>query len=110
MAEKFAKKGWHFAQKQDNKSLNASGTRSYSTYLSNPSISLITGGTSHLPSHLQTLQKEVLEFVHEEIFPLEEKLLEHQRSADRWIPHQKMENLKVNLSLQVPPNVLHLFQ
>lgn len=100
MAEKFAKKGWHFAQKQDGKSsLNPSGTRAYSTsapQTSSPSITLITGGTTDFPPRLQALQKEITEFLKEEIYPIEEELMEHQRSQERWIPHQKLEQLKVS--------------
>ena len=102
MAEKFAKKGWHFAQKQDSKSTSFNkppGTRAYSTsapQTSSPSITLITGGIADFPPRLQALQKEITDFLKEELYPIEEELMEHQRSSERWIPHQKMERLKVS--------------
>ncbi len=110
MAEKFADKGWAFAQKQDNTPTripkppgartfstlapqNATPHRNHST--SAPSIELITGPPSTFPPRLQQLYKEVREFIREEVLPIEEELFEHQQSTERWTPHSKMEALKV---------------
>ena len=101
MAERFADKGWEFAQAQDkwaSQIFKPSGTRNYSTSApqnSAPSISLITGPRSNFPPRLQKLYTEVGEFLTEEVLPIEEELFEHQRSDERWTPHRKMEELKV---------------
>ncbi len=113
MAEKFANQGWAFAQRQDNtlsRIPKSPGRRHFSTSAPQnatsrhfsttaPSIDLITGVVSNFPPRLQQLYREVREFVSEEVLPIERELLEHQSSTERWTPHPKMEQLKVQFGI-----------
>ena len=99
MAEKFANKGWHFAQKQQRSagSHPPSGRRAYSTDVrqGGAHISLVTSDVSSFPPHLRELQERIQSFVEEHVLPLEDTFCEHQSSPDRWTPLPVVEDLKV---------------
>lgn len=100
MAEDFANKGWHFAQKQQSKSShshNPSGSRAYSTsaHQRDIPISLLMSDVASFPLRLRELRERLLSFMEEHVFPLEATFWEHQTSRHRWTPLPVMEELKV---------------
>lgn len=116
MAEEFAQKGWGFAQKQSSSSSSPSGQRrSYSTCsragipppstrgFSNHANSegagdvtaLITGAVDNFPSRLRDTRTRLLNFMEEEVYPAERRLMDHQVTQDRWKPHPLVEEMKV---------------
>ena len=106
MAENFANKGWHFAQKQQSRgshSSNPSGSRAYSTsaHQRDIPISLLMSDIASFPLHLQELRERLLSFMEEHVFPLEATFWEHQTSQHRWTPLPVMEELKVVLHWRI---------
>ena len=100
MAENFANKGWHFAQKQQSRGSrhsNPSGSRAYSTstHQRDIPISLLMCDIASFPLHLRELRERLLSFMEEHVFPLEATFWEHQTSRHRWTPLPVMEELKV---------------
>ena len=123
MAEDFAKKGWHFAQKQQARSTpvgrgGTGGVRHYSTFTggfpgtkkptnctlknwySNRAtgdslVGLMTGDTESFPPHLREVRKKLTQFMEEHVLPNEKAVLDHQLSSERWTPLPLIEELKV---------------
>ena len=121
MGEDFAKKGWEFAERQDQHSHSfPSGQtpqrRSYSTLL--PSMApplirtrglanqtaaeeagsisaLMMSDADNFPARLKEVRERLLDFMEREVYPAERKLMDHQMSPDRWTPHPLVEDLKV---------------
>ena len=116
MAEDFANKGWHFAQKQQSKSShsrNPSGSRAYSTsaHQRDIPISLLMSDVASFPLRLQELRERLLSFMEEHVFPLEATFWEHQTSQQQWTPLRVMEELKVwRINLTSQTLFIHLFQ
>ena len=50
---------------------------------------------SALSERVQKMHKEITEFLHENIYPVEPTLSEHQNSADKWTHHPVIDSLKV---------------
>ena len=93
MAEKFAVKGWHLAQKQGG--VWQQQRRHYSTGASRSSVpvELLTGGV--LPPRLAELKERLAGFMADHVFPVESQLEAHQSSAQRWTVSPIIEDLKV---------------
>ncbi|XP_071945026.1 acyl-CoA dehydrogenase family member 10-like [Antedon mediterranea] len=110
LAEHMASIGWSFAEK-GNKSTGTTGSppkplgasRSYSTFFqprrsfsthteSNPGILPVS--IDGLPKNVQNLHKKVKEFIDLNILPIEQELIAHQMSDQRWTPHPLIEQLK----------------
>ena len=93
MAEKFAVKGWHLAQKQGG--VSQQQRRHYSTGASRSSVpvELLTGGV--LPPRLAELKERLAGFMADHVFPVESQLEAHQSSAQRWTVSPIIEELKV---------------
>lgn len=127
MAEDFAKKGWHFAQKQQARGASVGpggtgGVRHYSTFTggfpgtkkttnselknwysngatSDSLMALMTGDAGSFPPHLQEVRQKLTEFMEEYVFPNEKTVLDHQLSSERWTPLPLVEELKVRMTL-----------
>ena len=125
MAEDFAKKGWHFAQRQQARGLSHSPSpspRHYSTlsatgealgrlqvnqmkmahangYSCGASegslMALMTGDTASFPPRLREMRESLAKFTRDHILSNERAVLDHQLSGDRWTPLPLMEQLKV---------------
>ena len=123
MAENFAKKGWHFAQKHQaqgtSHTVRPANTRSYSTFTRVPPhpsktanhsprncysstastkdslMGLMTGDVESFPPLLSELREKLAEFMRDHVFPNEKAVLDHQLSSDRWTPLPLIEELKV---------------
>ena len=128
MAEDFAKKGWQFAQRQQQSTGHsprpATTPRQFSTIaaplpsqstvnrsrLANtysyscgandgPLMALITGDAASFPPRLRELRKSLVDFIGEHIVPNERAVLDHQLSGDRWTPLPLIEQMKVSSPL-----------
>lgn len=138
MAEDFAKKGWHFAQRQQTSGAlvgpSGAGRRHYSTFTggfpatrrtknrfrSEPKnwysngatgdslMALMTGDTESFPPHLQEVRQKLTEFMEECVLPNERAVLDHQLSSERWTPLPLIEELKVCLYYTVPTMHIHV--
>ena len=124
MAEDFAKKGWHFAQKQQalghshTPTRDPSSPRSYSTIpgstvypvklntahtnsyssggVGDGSLTaLMTGDVASFPPRLREMREGLIEFMRECVVPNERAVLDHHLSHDRWTPLPLIEEMKV---------------
>ena len=71
------------------------------------SVALMTGDVQNFPTNLKQLYEKLVNFMEEEIYPIEEAFFEHQRSDGRWIPHFEIERIKVTL-FQFSSNVTYI--
>ena len=83
-AKFFADLSWKFAQKQQHKAVSSPQATN---------IGSIAVSPESLGPKARRYHREVSEFVHEEILPIEQELRDHTLSED-WKPSEKIEQLK----------------
>lgn len=124
MAEDFAQKGWEFAQRQNQRPVKTHSSfapgpkqRPYSTQVRGPKIllpgargfsspagldrvggvaALLMGDVENYPAKMGETLNRLLDFMEEEVYPIERTLMDHQVSHDRWKPHPLIEEVKVS--------------